>query len=440
MQLLCPDWVLTMGEKPETLTNTAVLIDANRIKAIGPTQEMKGQYPQAELIELPNQVLMPGLINAHTHSAMTLLRAAADDLALHDWLQNRIWPLEGQLVNEEFVYDGTAIAIGEMLLGGTTTFSDMYFYPEQTVRAALDMGARVFAGVIAIEFPTSYGEGPDDYINKGRSAISQFAGESTVNWTVAPHAPYTVSDDTFIKLKKLGAEHNLPMHCHIHETASEVSDAVSRHGVRPFERLRQLGLIDEELIVIHGVHLNDSELELMAKNGASLVHCPNSNLKLASGFAPTAQALKLGVNVALGTDGAASNNQLDLWSEAKLGSLLAKGCSGDATAWPAYQTLLSLTAWAAKALHKADSLGQIKPGYLADVISVEIGTKPSMSPVNEVISLLAYSGSASAVKHVWVNGNRVVRTQQLTAKAEEITTRCLLNCKNLWQTRVMSIG
>lgn len=440
MQLLCPDWVLTMTGEPTALRNTAVLIQDDTIIDIGESQQLKRLHTSATVVDLPNQVLMPGLINMHTHSAMTLLRAAADDMALHDWLQNRIWPLEGALMDESFVYDGTVLAVAEMLKGGTTTFNDMYFYPEETVRAALDLGARVSAGIVAIEFPTNYGDGPDNYITKGLTALKTFAGEPTVSWTVAPHAPYTVGDQTFLKLRDLSDSLSIPIHCHLHETASEVSDAVSRDGMRPFERLNKLGLINDRFLAVHGVHLNDEELATMADKGTHLVHCPASNLKLASGFAPTARALSAGVNVVIGTDGAASNNQLDMWAEGRMASLLAKGTSADATAWPAYQLLESMTCKAAQALGRGDDLGQIKKNFKADLITVEVGTSKGLSPINQLSSLLAYSGKGAAVSNVWVNGRRVVHTQQLSSKGEQITDDCLLKCTNLWQTRIQQVG
>lgn len=440
MQLLCPQWLLSMADSAASLENQAVLIDQERIKAVGPRPELEHLYPQAKVVELPNQVLMPGLINTHTHAAMNLLRGAADDLALHDWLQNRIWPLEGALTDGEFVFDGSVLAAAEMLKGGITTFNDMYFFPEQTVRASLAVGSRVFAGIIAIEFPTRYGSGPDDYIKKSLAARDEFAGESTVHWTVAPHAPYTVSDETFKRLGLLAEELDLQIHCHLHETASEVSDGVSRDGLRPFQRLDKLGLINERFLAVHGVHLNTSELEIMAQKGCTLVHCPSSNLKLASGFAPTAQALDLGVRVTVGTDGAASNNKLDLWDEARLGSLLSKGYAGNATAWPAWKVLQSMTIDAAAALGKEHELGLIKSGYFADMISIEIKDKAHQWPVNNLISKLAYSGHSRDIVNVWVAGRLVVDSQQLVGKAADLEAQTIRKAHRVWQTRIEQVS
>lgn len=440
MQLLCPQWLLSMAESATPVENHAVLIEHERIKAVGLRSELEHLYPQARVLELANQVLMPGLINTHTHAAMNLLRGAADDLALHDWLQNRIWPLEGALANDEFVFDGSVLAASEMLKGGITTFNDMYFFPEQTVAAALAVGSRVFAGIIAIEFPTRYGSGPDEYIKKSLEARDKFAGESTVHWTVAPHAPYTVSDDTFKRLGSLAEELDLPIHCHLHETASEVSDGVSRDGLRPFQRLDKLGLMNERFMAVHGVHLSPSELEIMAQRGSTLVHCPSSNLKLASGFAPTAQALELGVRVTVGTDGAASNNKLDLWDEARLASLLSKGYANNATAWPANQVLKSVTSDAAAALGKEHELGMIKTGYFADMISIEIKDKAHQWPINNLVSKLAYSGHSRDIVNVWVAGRLVVESQQLVGKAADLESQTIRKAHRLWQTRIEQVS
>ncbi|PZO14408.1 MAG: TRZ/ATZ family hydrolase [Betaproteobacteria bacterium] len=440
MQLLTPQWLLCLNHTTEVLENHAVLIHQDQIQAIGPREEMLLAHPDAERIDLPGQVLMPGLINCHTHAAMNLLRGAADDLALHDWLQTRIWPLEGELADAEFVYDGTVLAAAEMLQGGITTFNDMYFYPDQVVQAALDVGSRVFAGITVIEFPTRYAAEAKQYIELGIAARDKFKLEPTVHWTIAPHAPYTVSDDTFRHMAMLAEELDLPVHCHLHETASEVSDAESRDGKRPFARFEQLGLINERLMAVHGVHLNEHELQAMAAKGATLVHCPASNLKLASGIAPVAAALKAGVNVVIGTDGAASNNKLDLWEEGRLASLLCKGASGDATAFSAGELLKSMTCNAAKALGADHLIGRIAPGLQADLITIAIGEAAHQLPNHNLVSKLAYSGASRDVKHVWVAGVQVVQSQQLVGKRAQLVGEIMRKTQRVWQTRVEKVG
>ncbi|GLR26033.1 amidohydrolase family protein [Limnobacter litoralis] len=436
MQLLIPRLLLCLDGNTEVLENHAVLIDGERVAEVGPALTLLAKYPEAEKIELPDQVLMPGLINCHTHAAMNLFRGIADDLALHDWLQTRIWPLEGAHADQEFVYDGTVMSAAEMLLGGTTTFNDMYFYPDQVVQAAIDVGIRVVAGITVIEFPTRYASDANQYIELGLAARDKTLNEATVHWSAAPHAPYTVSDDTFLRLASLAEELNLPIHCHLHETASEVTDAVSRNGVRPFDRLLKLGVINERFMAVHGVHLNDSELAQMSKAGASLVHCPASNLKLASGIAPISTALKAGVNVVVGTDGAASNNKIDMWDEMRLAALLCKGASMDATAWTASEALLGVTNGAAKALGLESVTGRISAGFKADLIAVELDQKPHQSPLHNLVSKLVYSGSARDVAHVWVNGKRVVESQQLVGKSSQLVSQTMRKVTRVWQTRL----
>jgi 5-methylthioadenosine/S-adenosylhomocysteine deaminase len=440
MQLLTPQWLLCLNYTTEVLEKHAVLINQDQIEAVGPLDEMLAKFPNAQQIDLPNQVLMPGLINCHTHAAMNLLRGAADDLALHDWLQTRIWPLESALADAEFVYDGTLLAAAEMLQSGTTTFNDMYFYPDQIAQAAVDIGARVFTGITVLEFPTRYASEASHYIQLGIAARDQFINEKTVHWTIAPHAPYTVSDNTFKHLAMLAEELNLPIHCHLHETASEVSDAVSRDGERPFARLERLGLINERLMAIHGVHLNQAELQIMATAGASLVHCPSSNLKLASGIAPVADALKAGVNVVVGTDGAASNNTLDLWTEGRLASLLCKGASSNASAFNASELLMSMTCNAAKALGAENLIGRIAPGLQADLITVAIGEAAHQLPLHNLISKLAYSGASKDVKQVWVAGTQVVQSQQFVGHRARLVSEIMQKTQRVWQTRVQKVG
>lgn len=440
MQLLTPQWLLCLNHSTEVLENHAVLLDKDLIIEIGARDNLLKKFPNANQIDLPNQVLMPGLINCHTHAAMNLLRGAADDMALHDWLQTRIWPLEGALADAEFVYDGTVLAVAEMLQGGITTFNDMYFYPDQIAQAALDMGSRAFVGITVLEFPTRYATEAKQYIELGLAARDKFILENTIHWTIAPHAPYTVSDDTFTHLATLAEELDLPIHCHLHETASEVSDAVSRNGVRPFSRLENLGLINERFLAVHGVHLNEQELQIMAAKGASLVHCPASNLKLASGIAPVASAMKAGVNVVVGTDGAASNNKLDMWEEGRLASLLSKGISGDSTTFNAGELLMSMTCNAAKALGAEHLIGRIHPGLQADLISINIGTAAHQLPNNNLISKLAYSGASRDINHVWVAGVQVVQSQQLVGKRAQLVGETMRKTLGVWQTRVGKVG
>ncbi|MFO1227455.1 TRZ/ATZ family hydrolase [Roseateles sp.] len=412
--LLLPRWILTMKPGEPVLEGHALLIEGERIAAIGPREALLAQYANAVRIELPEQVLIPGLINAHTHSAMTLLRGVADDLQLMDWLQNHIWPLEKVWVSDDWVFQGSLLAAAESLRAGVTYLNDMYFFPGAMARAAIDAGIRAAVSINVIDFPTGYGSGPDDYIAKGLAAYHQFKGEKLLDWTSAPHAPYTVSDETFIKLRKLAEEHDLQIHCHIHETAGEVADSVKQYGMRPLARLEKLGLMSERLIAVHMVHLDESEIAMLAAKGVHLVHNPNSNLKLASGIAPVKALEAVGVNTVLGTDGAASNNRLDMLGEIRSAALLAKGATGDPEVVTARTALEMATIRAAKAMGREADLGSLEVGKLADVVAVSLGSV-ECRPVYNPLAQLVYVAGREHVQNVWVGGRRVLNERQITS-------------------------
>ena len=429
-------WTLTMDDPIEARTGLGVLIEGETIKAVAELEGLKAQHPDATIVERPDHIIMPGLINAHAHAAMHLLRGVGDDLPLMQWLQNRIWPLEAALVDADFVHDGTVMACAEMLLGGTTTFNDMYFYPAQSVRAAHAIGGRIVAGITIIEFPTRYATDATDYLQKGLAARDEWKGEARVHWSLAPHAPYTVKDDKFKEVGMLAEQLDLPIHLHLHETAFEVDDAMARDGMRPFTRLQKLGLINERLMAVHAVHLTDDEISQLAHAGASVVHCPASNMKLASGFANTPGLLKAGVNLCIGTDGAASNNRQDMWSEARLAALLAKGVSGDASTFNARDVLKSLTVNPAKALMMEHQIGRLKPGYLADVIAVEVHEDTNHQPLFDVVSHLVYVNGRQSVSDTWVNGEHVVQMRQIAGIRGNLLRETMRNRKPMWQTQV----
>ena len=354
-------WIATV-ESDAVLTNHAVAVDKGRILAILPSGEARARFAPGKHVNLPDHILIPGLINLHTHAAMTLMRGLADDLPLMDWLQKHIWPAEAAHVSPQFVYDGTRLACAEMLKGGITCFNDMYFYPEAAAAAASEAGMRAMLGIIALEFPTPYASDADDYLNKGLAVRETWLNDPLIGFCLAPHAPYTVADSTFDRILTLSEQLNLPVHCHIHETRQEIEESLKQHQRRPLERLRQLGQLGPNFIGVHAVHLDDDDLQLLASTGCSIAHCPTSNLKLASGFAPVARMRQLGINVGLGTDGAASNNRLDLFGEMRLASLLAKGLTGDASALPASEILRMATLNAANALGLGKEIGSISPG------------------------------------------------------------------------------
>jgi 5-methylthioadenosine/S-adenosylhomocysteine deaminase len=412
-RLISPRWLAPVADGPAVLTDHTVVLSGERIEAVLPRAQAEARYPQADHLILDQHLLTPGLINAHTHAAMSLLRGVADDLPLERWLHERIWPMEGAVMSEHFVYDGTVLACAEMLLGGTTTFNDMYFFPESTAQAALDLGMRATVGIIVIDFPSAYGSGPQDYLAKGLAVRDRLRHEPTITFTLAPHAPYSVSDAPLSEVARLSAELQLPVEIHIHETAREVADHEAQFGVRPLARLAALGLVGPELIGVHAVHLNESDMRLLADGGASVVHCPHSNLKLASGICPVTSLQERGINVGLGTDGSASNNRLDLLAEARTASLLAKGSTGDAGTFGAHQALRAATLSGARALGRQHELGSIEAGKLADLVAFDFA-QDGLADFHDPVAHLLFFASSQQVSDVWIGGRPVVVKRQLT--------------------------
>jgi 5-methylthioadenosine/S-adenosylhomocysteine deaminase len=427
-------WVVPVEPAAAILTDHAVALRDGKIEALLPAAET-GRFAGYDSLELPNHVLIPGLVNAHTHAAMALMRGLADDLPLMQWLQEHIWPAEMKHVSPDFVRDGTLLACAEMLRGGVTCFNDMYFFPEAALEAALAAGMRSSQGMIVIEFPSSYASDPADYLRKGLELRDRSRDEPLASFCFAPHAPYTVSDASFRKIATLVGELDIGVHVHLHETADEIERSVVEHGVRPLERLRRLGLVGPQLIAVHAVHLLPEEIELLGRHGCSAVHCPSSNLKLASGFAPVAAMVAAGVNVALGTDGAASNNRLDMFQEMRTAALLAKAVAGDAQALPAHAALRAATLNGARALGLEATVGSIQPGKAADLVAVEM-REPELTPVYDPISQLVYSAGREHVSHVWVAGRLIVDQRRL----ENPVFDALYSRAHLWQNSLARAG
>jgi 5-methylthioadenosine/S-adenosylhomocysteine deaminase len=426
-------WVMPVAPADAVLRRHAVVIDGGSITAVLPASEAQARFPGARRIQLDHHALIPGLVNLHTHAAMTLMRGIADDRALMDWLQNHIWPVETRLASAEFVYDGTLLACAEMLRGGVTCFNDMYFFPDAAGRAALVAGMRAALGLIAIEMPSAYAADAQDYLSKGLAIRDALKNEPLLSFCIAPHAPYTVSDRTFERIAMLQGELELPLHIHVHETRDEIEQSVARHGARPLARLQSLGLVDSALIAVHAVHLNETESRLLAEKGCHIAHCPASNLKLASGITPPSRLLASGVNVGLGTDGAASNNRLDLFSEMRLAALLAKGVSGDPTALPAHTVLEMATIRAARALGIEDRIGSLVPGKSADMTAVDLSAL-ELAPCYDPLSHLVYAAGREHVSHVWVRGELLVENGRLT----RLDTRELAAKASRWKDRIKS--
>jgi 5-methylthioadenosine/S-adenosylhomocysteine deaminase len=364
---------------------------------------------------------------------MTLMRGLADDLPLMRWLEDHVWPVEAKHASPEFVRDGTLLACAEMLRGGVTCFNDMYFFPEAALEAALAAGMRAALGIIVLEFPSAYASDPQAYLAKGLALRDRWREHPLASFCLAPHAPYTVSDASFRRVAQLAAELELPVHVHLHETADEVARAEAEHGERPLARLARLGLLGPGLIAVHAVHLAPAEIALLATHRASVAHCPSSNLKLASGIAPVAQLLAAGVNVALGTDGAASNNRLDLHEEMRLAALLAKAAGGGAEAMPAHAALRAATLGGAIALGMEASIGSIAPGKWADLAAVSLDDV-ALQPVYDVVSHLVYACGREHVTDVWVAGERVLRDREPT----RLDLADLQARAGLWQTKILN--
>lgn len=411
--LLHAAWIIPVEPEGAVWPAHSLAIRDGHIVAVLPQTEARLRFTAATEIHLPRQALIPGLVNAHTHGAMNLLRGLADDLPLMSWLGEHIWPAEQRWVDAEFVTVGSRLAIAEMIKGGTTCFNDMYFFPEQTARVAADCGVRACVGMIVLDFPTRYAADADDYLAKGLALHDAWRGHPLVRTAFAPHAPYTVSDAPLRRIKMLSDELDVPIHMHVHETAGEVADAVARDGRRPLQRLDELGMLGPNFLAVHMTQLLDAEIDLLARTATHVLHCPESNLKLASGFCPVARLLAGGVNVALGTDGAASNNDLDLLAEMRTAALLAKGVSGDAAAVPAFQALQMATLNGARALGLADEIGSLRPGKWADVVAVDLGGL-DRQPLYHPLSQLVYTAHRDHVTDVWVAGRPLLRAGVLT--------------------------
>ena len=416
--LVSARWLITAtAHGVRTIEHAALIFnDAGIITALGSAAELAGSDNIAHRIDLPNHLLAPGLVNAHCHAAMSLLRGAADDLPLHRWLQERIWPMETELVDEAFVQTGTQLAIAEMLLGGTTTCVDMYFYSRAVARVFLAAGMRGVLALPVIDFPTRYASDADAYITTGLLVRDEFAGEALLSFALAPHAPYTISDATFLRVLAFANELGLPVHTHLQETAQEVNDAIAQTGERPTARLARLGALGPDFFAAHGVHLNEEDIATLARYGSSIVHCPSSNLKLASGLAPVAQLLAAGVNVGLGTDGAASNNRLDMFEEMRLAALIGKVQANDASAVNAAQAFTMATLGGARASGLGSVTGSLEVGKAADMIAVSLNS-PGMMPLFDPVSHFVYAASRSDVVDVWIAGLQRVKDGELIGAA-----------------------
>jgi 5-methylthioadenosine/S-adenosylhomocysteine deaminase len=429
--LIAPGWIIPVEPHDQVLEHHALVVRAGRIETLAPVAEAARAHPDAERVDLPGEVLIPGLVNAHTHAAMNLFRGLADDLPLEQWLARHIWPAESRWVSPEFVRDGTRHAIAEMLLGGVTCFSDMYFFPDQVARTAAECGIRSLVGLIVIDFASPWARDIGEYLAKGAALHDEYRNHPLVRTGFAPHAPYSVPDEALARIATVAEELDLQIVMHVNETAAEVERSLEERHERPLERLQRLGLLSPRLMAVHLTQLLDREIEQLAHHGVNAIHCPESNLKLASGFCPVQALKRAGINVALGTDGAASNNDLDMFGEMRTAALIAKAVSGDSSALAAGEVLRMATIDGARALAMSELIGSLVPGKAADMVAVDLGGLHTQ-PVYDPLSQLVYAAGRGDVTHVWVAGRRLVRDRRLTL----LDAGAIVNRSAAWRARI----
>lgn len=412
-------WIIPVIPENVIYNDCTVVVDQCKIKGLYPKSEAKRLYSAHQEIDLDNHLLIPGLVNAHGHLAMTLLRGYADDLPLDSWLKDHIWPAEGRWVSEEFVRDGAELAMAEMLKSGTTCFSDMYFFPDQVALAAREHGLRCQLAFPILNFPSAWARDGDEYISKGLQLRDTYKGDELISVVFGPHAPYTVDDRYLERVATYANELDICVQIHLHETQGEVDEAVRLNGERPVARLHRLGLLTPNTQCVHMTALNDDDIRMIAEGRSHVIHCPKSNLKLASGFCQVKTLQDAGINLALGTDGAASNNSLDMFSEMQFASLLAKGVSGDASALNTHETLRMATLNGARALGLDSLIGSLEAGKAADMVALDMGGI-AREPMYNPLSQLIYTSMGHRVSHVWINGAAKLANRQLTTFNEQL--------------------
>lgn len=416
------------------LEDHAVAVSGGEILAVLPTAQARARYAPKQAVSRPDAALVPGLVNAHAHNPMTLLRGIADDLPLKVWLQQHIWPIEGAVIGPEFVADGITLAIAEMLRGGTTCANENYFFPDVQAATYKRHGFRARVGLPVIDFPTAWASSDDEYFDKAGEVHDQWRDDPLVATAFAPHAPYTVNDANFERIRMLADQLDVPVHLHLHETAQEVQQSLEKYGQRPIARLDRLGLVNDRLIAVHMTQLTEAEIRLVAERGVSVVHCPESNLKLASGFCPACALQKAGVNLAIGTDGCASNNDLDMFGETRTAALLAKAVAEDAAALDAFEALRAATLGGANALGFGDRIGSIETGKQADLVCVDLGALETQ-PLHHVVSQLIYATGRNQVSDVWIAG----RPKLLQRELVDMDMAGLIANAKQWRTRIAAI-
>ena len=427
-------WVVPVVPHGVVLADHAVVVSGGVIVAVLPTAEARARYQARQVVSRPDAALVPGLVNAHTHNPMTLLRGVADDLPLKVWLQQHIWPIEAAVIGPGFVADGVALAIAEMLRGGTTCCNENYFFPDVQAATYRQHGFRARVGLPVIDFPTAWAASDDEYFDRAGEVHDQWRDDPLVATAFAPHAPYTVSDANFERVRLLSDQLDIPVHLHLHETAQEVQQSVEQHGQRPIARIERLGLFNDRLIAVHMTQLTEAEIHLCAERGVSVVHCPESNLKLASGFCPACALDRAGVNLAIGTDGCASNNDLDMVGETRTAALLAKAVAQDAAALDAFTALRAATLGGARAIGFDHLVGSLEPGKQADIACIDLAALETQ-PLHHVVSQLVYAAGRHQVRDVWIAGVRKLADYRLA----DMDADALVAKAREWRARIAQV-
>ena len=429
--IISASWIFTANSEDQLLYDYSVVIKDNKIIDLVHQSKVFSEYEADEIYQLTDHILIPGLINTHTHASMSLFKGFADDLSLQDWLNNYIWPAEKKFVNSSFVRDGSILALSEMIKAGVTTFNDMYFYPDATAEASIELGVRSNIGLVVLDFPTNYASDPEDYLSKGFEFRDRWRNEDLITTSIAPHAPYSVSDEAFALINTYSEELGINIHLHLHETQREIDDSINRYGITPVQRLNNLGIINPSLIAAHCVYLNEQDIALLAKNKVSIVHNPSSNMKLGSGIADVAKMLKQNLNVSLGTDSSASNNRLDIMEEMRLASLLLKGTTKSPELLPATQAIKMATINGAKALGLESMIGSIEKNKIADLVAIDLNSIENQ-PIYNPLSTLVYSSTKSDVSYVWIDGKVKLKEKKLVNVDEEK----IMQMAKIWQIKI----
>lgn len=410
--ILCGDYILTMNENMDIILNGAIVISGNKIIDLGSKEVILKGYRSEKILDGSNRVLLPGFINTHTHAAMVYFRGLADDLPLKEWLEGHIWPAENHWLSPEFISDAIELACLEMLKAGITTYNDMYFFGSSAALSTKNIGMRAVLGAGILDFPTASAKNADEYLLKAEDFSRQWLGDELIIPSIAPHAIYTCSAETFKKAKALAEELGLLLHIHLSETEWEVKESLLRFGKRPVEYLNEIGFLDRNVLAAHCVWLSDKEINILSEKGVGVSHCIESNLKLSSGIAPVFKMVNSNVRVSFGTDSAASNNDLNILSEMSTAAKVHKAINNDPTALDAKTVLKMATIWASDVLGLSDKIGSIEKGKLADVISINL-RKPHLTPMFDLYSHIVYAAQASDVDLVMVNGRLVINDGNL---------------------------